>query len=98
MGKPIQYRAGAVVLLLGLAAGATPAGAHGHGSGFATLASGSATAASRAADFDWSNPRGQREVAQAVSSAPRVPMRVTGRASWVCSPAGFGRPSRCTSR
>lgn len=48
--------------------------------------------------FDWSNPRGVRTAAVVPPASQRQPVRLSGRAAWVCSPAGFGRRSTCTAR
>ncbi len=48
--------------------------------------------------FDWSNPRGVRTAAVVPPATQRPQLRLSGRAAWVCSPAGFGRGSTCTAR
>lgn len=90
----------ALFLSLGIAAG--PAAAQSSGGGIGALGADRATVASRNADrtgdFDWYNPSGTRSAAATPVRTQRVTMRLIGRASWVCSPAGFGRTSTCTSR
>ncbi len=49
-------------------------------------------------DFDWHNPRpgGNRAYANG-GKTPRITV-VSGRGSWICSPAGAGADSRCFGR
>ena len=45
-----------------------------------------------AARFDWLKVKGPAKTQRIASSIPH------GNGSWICSPAGFGRKSRCHRR
>ncbi len=47
----------------------------------------------RTAKFDWLAKRGS-SAKVTLASAERTPSQI-GRGSWICSPAGFGKKSRC---
>jgi hypothetical protein len=49
----------------------------------------------RTAKFDWLAKRGPAAKVTLVSDE-RTPTQI-GRGSWICSPAGFGKKSRCYS-
>ena len=86
---------GALVFTLGLAAGS--AAAHNHTTTGALVA-GSTAQVRHNVSYDWHNPNGTRTATRATVRTQRVQTRLIGRASWVCSPAGFGRPSTCSAR
>lgn len=56
-----------------------------------------AAAPTKKISFDWQGPRpgGSQEN---VTRQTRLASVLLGRGSWVCSPAGFGKRSRCYSR
>ncbi|MCB1398630.1 MAG: hypothetical protein KDJ82_00890 [Rhodobacteraceae bacterium] len=59
----------------------------------------SSVAGKGTATFDWLAKRGKLSNAAATTPAkPKAPTRTLGKGRYVCSPAGFGRKSRCYSR
>lgn len=81
--------------------GAAPAEA---GAGHAAAASGEAASVARVAhqgharDFDWHRQKTRPVRAGMTDSGRRQTVRIAGRGSWICSPAGAGSGSSCRAR